>query len=100
MVRGILNKVVEIGKGLGRFVRRLWEEHQELLDSNPVYRHQLEAGVVALLGACSLHPTAALIATVAIAVFIAAHESGNSAPWRPAYGGPTIRRPGDSEWDY
>ena len=99
MVRGILNKVVEIGKGLGRFVRRLWDEHQELLDSNPVYRRQLEAGAVALLGACSLHPTAALVATVALGIYIAAHESSTGQP-RSDFGGQLFRRGSDREWEF
>ena len=97
---GLITAVVNVGRRIARFARRVWNDHLELLDSNPIYRSRLEAGAIAILGACSMHPTAALVATVALSIYIAAHETGGPSTWRPGFGGPTIRRPDDPDWEF
>jgi hypothetical protein len=99
MLKSLVDATRRLGQRVVRFVDQIWADHQELLASNPTYRRKLEAGAVAVLGACALHPTAALVATVALSVYIAAHETG-SPGWRPGYDGPVIRRPDDPDRDF
>lgn len=91
--------IIRLGQTVTRVARKVWHDHLELLDRNPAYRRQLEAGTVAILGACALHPTVALVTTVAVTLFVAAHES-EDRPWRPRFGGPTIRRDDPGDWEY
>jgi len=98
-MKHLITAITNIGRRIARFARKVWDDHLDLLDRNPAYRRQLETGVVAILGACALHPTVALVTTVVVTLFVAAHESG-VGPWRPGYNGPVIRRPDEGEWDF
>jgi len=96
---GLIRAIANIGRRAINFVRRAWADHQELIETNASYRHQLYIGVSAVLGALRINPKTAVIATALLALYVAAFETTSGA-WRPGFGGPGVLRPDDPDWEF
>jgi hypothetical protein len=91
-MRRLINLTVRLTREAATFARKIWDDHEELLHSNPNYRRQLNIAAGAILAACALHPSASTIAAALLALWLAAHDAD-----RPGWEGPGFTpRPG---WD-